>query len=290
MDKKEFKELKKDNKDKRSLCQMYFSLIKNNSTIYYIFSEQHESIFIKWSILIIFINLHLCLNTFFLTEMPQVKLYLGSFTFGNFLRNIFILCLIINILIIVIKKYITSRAFIYELNIEKEKIYIHNNDNKSNIDFLNDYLIRIKKEIDNHKIIMKTRAIIYGILGIIFLIFNCILVTSFCGVYSNSVGGLILNSLMSILLSSIILRLIYFFLAAYLRYYSIKNNKECIYNISRLFNILNLSYKEFSNMCYWGKVDDSSNYKPNMTNKRSNIFDEPPVDNHKYNYNSEDKF
>ena len=289
LDKKEFKELKKDNKDKRSLCQMYCSLIKNNSTIYYIFTEQFESIFIKWSILIILISLHLCLNTFFLFEMPQVKLYLGSFTIGNFFQNIFILCLVINILIIVIKKYVTSRAFIYELNIEKEKIYIHNNDIQSSNDFLNDKN-RIKHEIDNYRIIMNKRAIIYGIIGIIFLIFNCILVTSFCGIYSNSVGGLILNSFMSILISSILLRLAYFFLGAYLRYSSIRKNSEFWYNISRLINILNLSYKEYLNMSFCGKVFDSSNYGQKITDKRSNIHDEPPLDSNKYMYNSDNRF
>ena len=48
----------------------------------------------------------------------------------------------------------------------------------------------------------KKITLIYGLIGIIFLIFNCILVTSFCGIYSNSVGGLVLNTFLSIIFST----------------------------------------------------------------------------------------
>ena len=221
LDKKEFKEFQVRNKDKRSFWQIYLSIIKDNSTIYYIIYEEHESIFIKWSILIMLISLHLCINTFFLVKMTYVKLYLGSFTMGNFLTNIFILFLVVGFLIILIKKFITSREFIYQINIENERIHIHNKDIQSSSDFLSDNSTTTKNKIDNYKKTMETITKVYGIIGIIFLIFNCILVTSFCAVYSNSVGGLTLNTFMSILFSSIILRLMYFLIGAILRYYSI---------------------------------------------------------------------
>lgn len=51
---------------------------------------------------------------------------------------------------------------------------------------------------DNSKINNK-KLFLLGLLGIIFLIFNCILVTSFYGIYPNSVSKIEINTIFSII-------------------------------------------------------------------------------------------
>jgi uncharacterized membrane protein SpoIIM required for sporulation len=130
---------------------------------------------------------------------------------------------------------------------------------------LSDKTIRYRKT-------WRKRILIYGVIGILFLIFNCILVTSFCGIYPNSVGELILNTFVSMILSSIIIRILFFLIGVILRYYSFKRNSETMYNISRLFNPLNLSMEEFEAMDFSG-IYKICEKKPEV--EKGNIEDRP---------------
>ena len=283
LDKMQFKQIKEiGEKDKRKILYLLWSVIKNNSTIILIFSKKYyEDIFIKASFIILFISFYLCLNTFLLYEMPMVKLFVGGCTFGNLILNIFLTSLIVNILMIIIKKYMSIKEFIYELNIEKEKnIKINENIQDSPSD--NEYQTKSVNSELPHELYNKTlkyektfrkRILIYGIIGVLFLIFNCILVTSFCGVYSNSVGELILNTFISMILSSILIRILFFLIGVILRYYSFKRNSELIYNISRLFNPLNLSWEEFEAMDFSG-ICKICEKKPKM--EEGNLKDRAP--------------
>ena len=92
-------------------------------------------------------------------------------------------------------------------------------------------------------IVMKElyKIIIYGFLIIIFLIFNCLLVTSFSGIYINSNSKLAINIIFSIVGSNF-LALFFYFLGNLLGKISL-NEKICgtLFNISKFFNPLNLS-------------------------------------------------
>ena len=213
--------------------------------------------------------------------MPMVKLFVGGCTFGNLILNIFLTSLIVNVLMIIIKKYMSIKEFIYELNIEKEK-NIKINENIQDGPSDNEYQTKSVNSELPHELYNKTlkyeqtfrkRILIYGIIGVLFLIFNCILVTSFCGVYSNSVGELILNTFVSMILSSIIIRILFFLIGVILRYYSFKRNSELMYNISRLFNPLNLSWEEFEAMDFSG-IYKICEKKPKM--EEGNLKDRAP--------------
>ena len=211
----------------------------------------------------------------------MVKLFSGNFKFGNFILNTFIITLFTSIIMIIIKKYMTNKEFIHKLVIEYEK-YINNKD--SNVDNNFNEVNNEEKcknpeeshEINNKTTIyakkMKIKILIYGIIGILFLIFNCILVTSFCGIYSNSDDELFLNTFVSIIISTIV-RILFFLIGVILRYYSFKNNSETMYNISRLFNPLNLSLEELENMKFSIKC---SGCKCKKRPKTENIYDRPP--------------
>lgn len=207
----------------------------------------------------------------------MVKLYTGCISFGNFVLNIFLTSFFISIIIIVIKKFMTNKDYIYSRVINCDE-YIKNKENKKKNKRKN---IKNSKKSENHSTVssdsdrshnlsdtnnnfrrsMEKKKLIYGLIGILFLIFNCILVTSFCGIYSNSVGGLVLNTFLSIIFSTLI-RILYFLIGVILRFYSLKKNSETMYNISRLFNPLNLSWEGLEKLSFPGIKNICNKNKP----------------------------
>ena len=244
LNREEFQKIQKGKLDKRNICDMWKSITLSNSTIYFVFFDRYkdyESIFMKGSLIIILFSLYLFINTMIVFNRGMILLYSEYFEFGNFVFNIF-LTLLTNIIIIVIKKYLALREFIYEIILENEK-----SRQEKNIT-CEDLNRRILDKInENNKYGSNKKIYIYGIIFTIFLIFNCILVTSFCGVYQNSLGNLILNTLMGVIFTSIIYALFYL-VGAILRYYSFKKNSEIMYNISRFFDPLHLSIDEILKM------------------------------------------
>ena len=296
LDKREFQNMKEKGKeDKRNIWQLLWSVIKNNSTIILVFRRKHyEEMFIMASLIILFISLYLCINTFLLYNISMVKLYTGCFKFGNFVLNIFLTSFFISIIMIIIKKYMTYKDFIYAHVIQIEKINqikskkknknksknkreISNgskselrSDNSDDIDIDPDHIYSNLNS--KFKRSFKKITLIYGLIGIIFLIFNCILVTSFCGIYSNSVGGLVLNTFLSIIFSTLI-RILFFLIGVILRFFSLKNDSETMYNISRFFNPLNLSLKELKKMSFPGIRNICNKEKPyNLRDKSPDYY------------------
>ena len=222
----------------------------------------------------------------------MVKLYTGCFKFGNFVLNIFLTSFFISIIMIIIKKYMTYKDFIYAHVTQIEKINQkkskkkNKNKSKNKREISNGSKSELRSEasddIDNTHIYsnlnsrfkrsFKKITLIYGLIGIIFLIFNCILVTSFCGIYSNSVGGLVLNTFLSIIFSTVI-RILFFLIGVILRFFSLKNDSETMYNISRFFNPLNLSLKELKKMSFPGIRNICNKEKPyNLRDKSPDYY------------------
>ena len=75
----------------------------------------------------------------------------------------------------------------------------------------------------------------------IFLIINCILVTSFCGIYENSTSKLGIN-----ITFSIIGYLTYYFILYLLKKYC-GNKTDCFKNLSNLFNPVYEENKSITN-------------------------------------------
>ena len=73
------------------------------------------------------------------------------------------------------------------------------------------------------------------------------------------------------ILSSIVVRLIFYSIGVILRYYSFKNDSEILYNISRLFNPLHVSLNEFEEIV----CGIYNTCEKNTNNKNQNFKDKP---------------
>ena len=215
-------------KNKEDDCCIFFcSMWCTNSTIYFAFIDKcnkYETKFIRFSLIILLISLYLFTNTLLIFNRSMVRLYYDFSAY--FLVNILLSLLIINPIIILIRKYFTLKNIIYEvINFYKE------NKEKENI------IDELRKKIDDYftnKYSSKA-IILYGVFSLIFLIFNCFLVICFCGIYPNSVVKLLLiNTPLCILFTSCFTA-IFYLIGILLRFKSIETHNESMYNISRLF-------------------------------------------------------
>ena len=159
------------------------------------------------------------MNIMLATKISILEIYY-HFNFWCFCLNFFIIPLIVNIIFVPIKKIMS----------EKELLYNQYKKNKNNSEQNNLKNIRLSKG----------RIFIYGFLSLLFLIFNCILVTSFCAVYPNSVSKLGINVISSIF-GSWAAGLIFFIFGACIRKSSLQKKKKTLFNFSKIFNPMNLS-------------------------------------------------
>ena len=86
--------------------------------------------------------------------------------------------------------------------------------------------------------------IIYGIIIILFLIFNCILVSSFCGIYINSDSKLAINVIFSIFGANFFALIFYLFGALLKKKLLSEKISGFLFIISNFFNPLNLSFND----------------------------------------------
>lgn len=200
--------------------------------------------------------------------MSMVLLYDKNFEFGRFFLKIFLSCLI-GLPIIIIKKFLSLYNLVYEMY----SLYLQNNHNKKrkysnnsinlNKQNSNDYLYNESEEIIKNKISfyakrVKFRTLIYTIFGSIFLLINCIFITSYCGIYSNSILSLFLNIIINTIISFIFI-FIFRSIGVALRYYGLINKNKSMFNASRFFNILNLTYDDFKEIISNNKKDQQKN-------------------------------
>ena len=164
--------------------------IKNNYIANPPKKPEEFNIMNKISILILCLSFFICLNIFLAFNMSMLHIYY-NFKFWCFLLNFIIIPFIISIFIILFK-IIFKKC-------------------KCNIDS------------ENYNTF-------YDILGMILLLLNCILVTSFCGIYENSISKLGIN-----ITFSVIGYLIYCFILYLLKKYCTKKT-EWFRNFANLFN------------------------------------------------------
>ena len=208
-------------REERHICTIFLSLLRNNSTILFVFTSNHNDNFlIRISFLIIWLSLYICFNILLAFNMSIINLYI-DFKFDNFLINIFIIPCFVNLISISFKKLLSQKTLLY--------------------DYLKEVINKKSKSpnFDVNKCIM-CKYIIYGIIGLLFLIFNLILVTSFCGIYPNSSNKLGINVIFSILGSSIFTLLFYAIGALSRKLFCLDKYKACFYCV-KMFNPLNIS-------------------------------------------------
>ena len=234
--------------DNRSLLKMFLSVIKNNSTIYYVFFEKtKDDIFIRYSTLILCISFYICLNLFLVFDMDMVRLY-TNFKFNCFNIYIYVPCLV-SVPVIIIKKFMSMKVLSYRVS-ETIKLFEKRREKRS---CKNQSITSIKHdfevEISKYKQYFIKATYIYGFSGLAFLILNCVLVTPFCAIYPNTLSKLVVNTIVSIIGSCVLICLFYL-LGVILRRFSIIKKSEIMYNISRFFNPLHLSWAELKKMTF----------------------------------------
>ena len=257
LDRKNYEYLIEIEQNKHSYISMLKSFLKSNSTLAYLFLFTFDNNYIRWSILILCINLYVYLNASLQYDMSMVLLYDKNFNFGRFILKIF-LSILIGLPIIFIKKYLSVYNLVYEMyslylqyNHNKKPKYSNNSINLNpnpNSNIYNENIEIIKNNISNkisyYVKSVKLRTLIYTIFGSIFLLINCIFITSYCGIYINSVVPLLLNIIINSLITLFFI-FIFRLTGVDLRYFGLIKKNKSMFNASRFFNILNLTWDDF---------------------------------------------
>ena len=211
--------------DKRNFCDTYISLLKVKHPIIFSFFpiDDYNSMIIKICITSISFSIYYAINFAFFDAQTIHKLYAdkGKYNFIYFIPKIsisFVCSYFINILI----KYI----FLSERNLSHIR--------KQPTVLLADKIAEKEKK----NIIIK--YIIFFILGIIFLAFFWMLLSSFGAVYQNTQFIIFENALISYSFS-LVYPLFFNIFPSMLRIHSLiskKNKKECIYKLSQVLQLL----------------------------------------------------
>ena len=205
--------------DKRTYLQYYISLIKTKHPLIFSFYpiEDYNSFIIKLDLFFLSFCIYYFFNSLFCNESTIHKIYEDEGVY-NFIYSIpFILYsfIISHFLYLLIKYFILSERNIYKI--------IHSN--------INDKIDKINKDL-----IIKNN--IFFIVCIIFLVFLWYYLSSFGAVYQNTQKYLIKNTLISFGFS-LVYPFIINLIPGIFRVYSLKNNnKECIYKISNIIQIV----------------------------------------------------
>ena len=165
--------------------------------------------------------MYFAVNALFFNDDSMHKIYKdqGKFNFIYQIPQILYSSIISGVINAIIKKLALSSKIIIELKKEK------------NIDKNNDKEKKILNTI-------RSRCLLFFILVFILLISFWYYITCFCGVYINTKSHLIKDTIISFALSLLYPFGIYL-IPGLFRIHSLKsNNKECIYKISNLLQML----------------------------------------------------
>ena len=207
--------------DKRKFLEYYFSLIKANHPVLYIFNTgDYNSQIIKFSIFFFNYSSYLAVNALFYNDSTMHKIYTdqGSYNFVYQLPQIMYSLIISGILNGIIKKLgLTERNI---LKFKKMNTFINN--------------------------LNKQTQSLYGMLKIKFTFFYLIIfsilflfwyyITCFCGIYRNTQMHLIKDSLCSYTTSLLTPFAIYLF-PGFLRIIALKKKSKCLFGFSKILQI-----------------------------------------------------
>ena len=211
------------NKDKRNYTQYYISLLLTNHSLIYIFySNDYNSKIIKIVILIFKFSSDITINALFFTDSSMDKIYInhGSYNIIYQIPKIIYSSLISTAFNTIIKFLGLSESDILKIKLEKEK----EKDKKE------DSVIKVIKNL-------KIKFLIFFIINFLFQITFWYYVTCFCGVYKNTQIFLFKDSLFSFCVS-LITPFAINLLPGVFRICGLKNKKECVYNISKILQLL----------------------------------------------------
>ena len=211
--------------DKRTYFQYYWSLLKIKQIIIFTFFpvKDYNSFIIKFSLFCFSFLLSYSVNALFFNEPTMHKIYIdkGSYNFIYHIPQIIYSTIISKIINTLLKLLSLSQRNIIEIKNEKK---------------INQIIIKKQKAIK----CLKIKFILFYIISLIFLFFFWYYLSCFCAVYKNTQYQLLEDTLFSYVLS-----LLYpFGLSLFPGIFRIpslkdkKNNKECMYRMSKIFQII----------------------------------------------------
>ena len=211
--------------DKRTFCQYYISLLRKKHPITFAFCpiKDYNSMIIKSSLFSLSFAIYYAINYFFFNEEMIHKLYEngGKYDVMYFLQKILISFGI---------SHIISAILIYIFVTERNLMEIKN---QPSLEASSNIIEKVKKNI-----IIKYN--LYFILGIIFLVFFWLLLSSFGAVYQNTQIIIFKNTLISFaicLISPFVINIFTCFLRI-MALNSEDKNMECMYKFSKILQFI----------------------------------------------------
>jgi hypothetical protein len=187
--------------------------------IFSFYTTDYNSKFIKINLFLFSFSLSFTINSLFFNDAKLHKIYeiQGKYNFIYQIPNILYSTIITSFINIIIKYLSLTEKNILE--IKKEKIIV------------NGKIFKILKYLS-------IKLIIFFILLFLFLLFFWFYLTCFCGIYTNSQIHLITDTLSSFGLSFLYPFILNLFPGIF-RIPSIKSkNRECLFNISKLLQLI----------------------------------------------------
>ena len=212
--------------DNRTYIQYYFSLLKTNHLFvftFYINLRDYNSQIIKIFLFFFIFYVHFTVNALFFNDDTMHKILVdeGKFNFIYQLPQIIYSTIISAVINVLIKFLALSEKTILAIK---------------NLKKLEDLDLKVKKTIK----ILKIKFISFFVTTFILLLFFMYYIICFCGIYENTQIHLIKDSILSFTLSLLYPLLIYL-LPGLLRISALRvleKDKECLYNISKLFHFI----------------------------------------------------
>ena len=209
--------------DKRTYFQYYWSLLKKGNLFLFSFipNKDYNSMVIKICLFFFSFGLYYTVNALFFTDSTMNKIYEdnGKYDFIYQIPKIIysnLICTVINLIVRILS--------LSEKDILKMKKIV-----------INELLMQKVKKIRQCLII---RFIIYYIISFFLLFIFWFYISCFCAVYKNTQLHLIKNTLISFSLS-LIYPFGYYLIPGIFRLPALRNrNKECIYKISLILQLL----------------------------------------------------
>ena len=204
--------------DKRTFIDYYFSLLKSNHIVLYIFyHDDYNSTIIKLSLLIFNLATYISVNSLFFNDSTMHKIYTdhGSFNFIYQLPQIIYSAIISAVLNSLIKLIGLTEA-----NVLKMK-----------------KMTNINQKFKNLFIIIKIKFTIFFIMNFLLLSLFCYYVSCFCGIYRNTQTHLLKDSLFSFI-TSLLTPFGIYLVPAMFRILALKYHKKYLYRFSKLLQML----------------------------------------------------
>ena len=217
----EFDKAKK--RDKRSFCKTYWSILKREQIIFFIFCScnDYNLLNIKLARFIFILYTSMAMNVLFFFESTMEKIYQNNtYDLVQNIPQIFISALAVIVFEIFVCYFTLTDKHIY-----KVKSLLYND----KFVFKDDQILEIYKCI-------KIKLNIYFIISFIFILFYWYFITAFCRIYENAQITLIINHLLSKIISLVYPFFLYL-LMTIIRVLALKKSLKCLYEFSHIIPV-----------------------------------------------------